>query len=521
MSAIKQFLQTQKKPNVSALFFIGAVASMAWAVYFSMVTIFLPYQIEFREGAALVLTKIFLSGGNPFTFENQPLGMNNYGLGYNLTVLPFAMLFGNMLAVHRAVTFIFILLASLVVFWSAYKTSRDSSLALACAAFAMTGLIAYGGIGAFPSAMGTFLFLAVVLTPFNRSFDKTSLLTAVLVSIISFYTKPYFILGFGIVATYMFLFVSKKKSVIYAAIFSIMFAVSFIIVRVAFPLYFIDTVVGNISNTYKSSAHLMEQLIQLSLYFYPALTLALVLFFRELSLARESHSKPGIFLNLASWDQPFIGYSINYSSYSLACSLAAFLFILGPHVGAYLSYAYQLLVPLFFLWLFQKIDRNNKYKIVVVLLVLFNLFVWEKQVLSPHMLRQEDPRKWTKLFKHVETSSNVLNSPVAASKLTELGLPLIDSGQTIYFYVIEPYPNYSLIGPSYADFQSAGLKYIESVDHAIEKQEFDLIMTTDGEASFYQESLISQYYFLDEKIVVEMPHTDRSWRIFIWRPLAK
>jgi hypothetical protein len=59
------------------LLFIGALASIAWSVYFSIVAIFLPYQIEFREGAMLVLTKILLNGGNPFTFKNQPLGMKN------------------------------------------------------------------------------------------------------------------------------------------------------------------------------------------------------------------------------------------------------------------------------------------------------------------------------------------------------------------------------------------------------------------------------------------------------------
>ena len=62
------------------LLFIGAIGSILWSVYFSVVTIFIPYQIEFREGTALVLTKILMGGGNPFSFENQPLGMTNYGL---------------------------------------------------------------------------------------------------------------------------------------------------------------------------------------------------------------------------------------------------------------------------------------------------------------------------------------------------------------------------------------------------------------------------------------------------------
>jgi len=521
MSAIKQFFQTRIKFGDNAisglLLFIGAFASITWSVYFSIITIFLPYQIEFREGAALVLTKILLNGGNPFTIEYQPLAMNNYGLGYNLTVLPFAMLFGNTLIVHRSVSFIFILLASIIVFWSSYKTSKDASLALACAAFVMIG----GEIEAFPSAMGMFLFLVVVLFPFHRSYDKTSLLTVLLVSILSFYTKPYFILGFGIVTTYLFLFVSKKRSVLYGALFLFLFALSFIIVRLAFPLYFIETVVGNISNTYRSSAHLTEQLIQLFLYFYPALIVVMVLLFRENYLKRGGQRRTGSLINFSGWDQPFIGFPLGYLFYSLACSFMAFIFILGPHVGAYLSYAYQLLLPLFFLWLFQKISRDNKFRMVVVLLVLFNLFIWQKKALNPGMLKLEDPRTWARLLKVVETSSNILNSPVAASKMVEMGLNPIDSGQTIYFYNIKPYQLNSLIGPSYADIQSAGLNYIETIDHAIENQDFDLIMTTDGEKSFYHEELIGKYYFLDKKIIVQMPHTNRSWKIFLWRPLVK
>jgi hypothetical protein len=40
---------------------------------------------------------------------------------------------------------------------------------------------------------------------------------------------------------------------------------------------------------------------------------------------------------------------------------------------------------------------------------------------------------------------------------------------------------------------------VEFIDRAIKKQNFDLIMTTDGEKSFYHEELINAYYFLDKK----------------------
>jgi hypothetical protein len=71
------------------LLFIGAFISIAWAAYFSIVTIAMPYQIELREGTALVTTKILMGGGNPYVLENQPLGLNVYWLqpgGFTLCV---------------------------------------------------------------------------------------------------------------------------------------------------------------------------------------------------------------------------------------------------------------------------------------------------------------------------------------------------------------------------------------------------------------------------------------------------
>lgn len=521
----KHLFEKLNNPYISRiLLFAGAIGSLLWSAYFSAVTVFIPYQIEFREGTALVLTKILMSGGNPFSFENQPLGMTNYGLGYNLVVLPFAMLFGNTLVVHRAITFAFILLVALVVYLSLNKSTREPALSLACSAFVMTGLIANGGIGAFPSAMGTFLFYVVVLVPFARSFDRAGLFTSVLVSLVSFYTKPYFILGFGIVASYLFLFVSKRKFLFYVARFLTLFAISFLIVRYLYPLYFIDTIVGNISNTYRTFEHLTEQLVLLLLYFYPALILALLIFFSGLFSKKESPSSDrdrGAFFDIAAWDKPLLTHAADYISYSLFCSFLAFLFILGPHVGTDMYYAYQLVVPLFFYWLFERISLDAKFANVMALVIIFNLFLFGHKTISPKLLRQEDPKKWSRLIDAVASSSNVLNSPVVVANSVELGLTPIDSGQTIYFYAVQPYQERVWIGPSFDVFQTDGFQYIQSIEDSIKRREFDLVMTTDGEPSFYHEELLGEYYAIDSNIVVNMPHTNRTWKVYLWRPLPK
>jgi hypothetical protein len=152
---------------------------------------------------------------------------------------------------------------------------------------------------------------------------------------------------------------------------------------------------------------------------------------------------------------------------------------------------------------------------------MFNLYVFGQKAINPNVLRQEDPKKWTKLINTVASSPNVLNSPVVTANVIELGLNPIDSGQTIYYYEVESYQKNVLIGPSFDAFQSDGFKYIQSIDDSIKGREFDLVMTTDGEPSFYHENLLSEYYSIDSKIIVNMPQTNRTWKIFLWRPLPK
>lgn len=502
------------------LLFIGALVSMLWSAYFALVTINIPYQIELREGTALVLTKLLLGGGNPFSFENQPLGMNNYGLGYNLAVLPFAYLFGNTLVIHRTVTFIFVLLLSLVIVWSLYKTRQDLPLALICAAFAMTGIMAQGSIGAFPSAMGTFLFVAAVLIPLIRSFDMPGLIASVFLSLLAFYTKTYFVFSFGIVAGYLLLSVSLKKALIYALLFLTLFTASVYIVHLAFPLYFINTIIGNISNTNMSTAHLLSQFKQLLLYFYPVLIITAAVLIMDMRKKEESPGSGDVkfSLNFTKWDQPLWNGSLSYYFFAFASTMLAFTLILGPHVGSYMNYAYQILIPTFFLWFFQIADFSKSKRWLLAVIVLLNLFVWQYAMLNPNMLKQKESKEWAQIIGYLQLSSNILNAPVVTSVVVELGLSPLDSGQTIYFYSVEPYADDPWIGPTYAAFKADGVMYANGIDRSIEKKNFDLVVTVKEKASFYRTKLLNENYALVDEIVVDMPQTNQQWTVLIWRP---
>jgi hypothetical protein len=464
------------------------------------------------------MTSFLLNRSNPFTLDNQPLAMNNYGLGYNLVVVPFAAVFGNTLLVHRTVAFVFILFTALAGFILIQKIRGEAASASACAAFIMVGLLARAGVGAFPSAMGTFLFLLTILFPFLKAFHPASLLLSVLFSIVAFYSKAYFVLGSGIVASYVFLFVAKKTGWMYGLLFLSLFALSLCLARLAFPLYFIDVIIGNVSNAERSSAHLLSQLTQLLMYFFPVLLSSLILLITK---KNTSNQRPGSIFDLRDWKQPLIRISPDYFLYSFVCALLAFILVLGSHIGSYMNYAYQLVLPVFFCWFFLRFDPQQKTGMLLTIAILLNLFLWEQDVLSPHMLEQKDSKEWTSLYSHLRSSSNILNSPVVTSAVIELGLNPLDSGQTSYFYAVKPYPNHAILGPLYDVFQSDGFKYIKFIDNSIEKQTFDLVVTTREKAPFYHAKLLEKFYVAVEQIKVDMPQSGQQWTVLLWKPLSK
>lgn len=506
---------------ISEILLMGSAAvSILWSVYFAIVTISIPYPIELREGAAQVMIRFLLSRSNPFVLQNQPLAMNNYGLGYYLVVAPFAALLGNTLFVHRSVTFISILLSALTGFFAIYKLKRNIASGLACAAFILIGLITRGGIGAFPAAMSVFLFMMAVFIPFFKGFIPISLLLSILFSIAAFYSKAYFVLGFGIVASYLFLFVSKKTGLLYSLYFFLFFVVSFFVVRFAFPMYFIDTILGNISNTSRSTAHLFSQLKQLWLYFFPVLLASIIVL-----LSTKGRVLTGVMKQLPNnqrWKSPLINTSLDYFLYSSVCSLLAFIFLLGPHIGSYLSYAYQLIIPLFFCWFFLNFNPRGKTGFFIAALVVLNLFLWQNSVLPLQMLAQKDSKEWSSLYSYIQSPANILNSPVITSAMIDSGLNPIDSGQTSYYYFMKPYPDSPLTGISYATVRSDGIGYTKSIDNSITKQRFDLIFTTlEKSSTFYHMELVEKFYKPTAEIKVGMPQTDQQWTVLIWRPIVK
>jgi len=469
------------------------------------------------------MTQVLITGGNPFAFENQPLAMNNYGILYELFVLPFAIVFGNTLLVHRAVSFFFILLCSAVSFLTLKKINNDVYLSGLCSILMAIVLTGRGGIGASPASVGCFFFLTAVLVPFNRSFDACSLLISILSCLLAFYTKPYFVLSFGIVASYLFLFVSKKTGVLYSISFCLFFLVTFALIRYFLTLYFVDILLGNISNADLGLAHLLEQLQELCREFFPSFALALLfLLINAVRNYGKEFSSQKIKLNLgwSNLDSALFRMSMDYFGYVFLIGLLAFIFILGAHLLNFMTYAYHVVMLPFFLWLFSKIIKGTRLALIAIPIFLLNAAWLSLILINPSFLQKKDSAGWSEIRAYVSGSEKVLNSPAIVSLLIEEGILPVDSGQTEFYYALKRYPDLPWLCPSYKVVKQNGSQYLWNINYAIANKEFDkLILTEEDKSEIKLRDRIDQYYVKVNTIQLDMPQTNEVWKLGVWEPI--
>jgi len=82
--------------------------------------------------------------------------------------------------------------------------------------------------------------LLTILMPFFLDYSYLSIFLSVLCGLLAFYTKPYFILGIPVIASYLYLFISKKKFWWFSCYFLISLILSIMVMDRCFPSYFND-----------------------------------------------------------------------------------------------------------------------------------------------------------------------------------------------------------------------------------------------------------------------------------------
>ncbi len=521
---IQELSTTQKGRNLSRWILWAAVIFFTvWLLNYGRVLLVDPNPAEFREGANLVMTEYLLQGKNPFALENQPLLNTNKGFVYNFTVLPLAYFFGNTLFVHRLVSLVFIFLSCYLVFIVLRKMSVPFPFAIAGGDLLLACLLFYVSPIARVDGMGTFLFLASILIPWFSHFDAKSLIVSGILSILAFYTKPYFLLGMGIVAAYLVLFVSKKKGFWYAGLTFLSLFLSALFVNSIFECYFLHTIfnMSSIADTSGSIAYLFRQLFRFIGVLWPIGLIYIIhsIHSKNNNTASQHKQKFKELFLLKQADKPLLtikdpGF---FSIFFIISSLAIIL-LLGQHRGNYMVYLFQLMAPPFIILIFKRLDSIYTFSQATVPLTILNLVILCFSLLLPNN-PQNYASGWDTLNEYVESSENIFNSPLLVSKMIQENMTIIDSGSSEYFYRTQPYHD-NYFAPRYEEVEQQGINYKIMLENQFRDQYFDKLMISENYSPLISYEIITEYYTLVDRVLLYLPQSDETWIVQIWIPIA-
>jgi len=289
--------------------------------------IFNPYPAEYREAAIVLSTDLLLNGKNQFALIHQPIYTNTYGIIYHLAVYPLAKLFGSSFAIHRFASGIF-LLVSLLLIHQAMLREKFTQVYIFCSLlFIYANMLLTVTPLSRPDTLGFLFMIVSILNVRKNEFSMTSIMISIIAGLCAFYTKSYFAIGTVSVIMYLFLFHSKRKGLIAAAVFALLLIISAIFMHNAFESYFSNTLFSHIgsgigySRKYKlhvSSDQLVNYVFLFRGLSLSAITLCIALIFkisRDIYFKRSAITigKSKLF-NFKDMNQPLIQEKFNYLS---------------------------------------------------------------------------------------------------------------------------------------------------------------------------------------------------------------
>lgn len=449
------------------------------------------YQHEFREGAALNITKLYINHENPFDIRHQPQDSYVYGFLYPLVVSPFAKAYGNTLAVHRWVSYVFILLTCLLIFLALNSIKLNPVFSFAAAVILHQSFIFYNGLVAVarPEGLGIFLFTLGILIPWRFKFSSWSCLVSIFLGILAYLTKPYYILIIPFVAIYMFLFVSKRKALFYGLISVFLVLIMVIAVALIYETYHNNTFfIQNNLATYVY-IHMKEQLfgyLKVNIFLFIIIIFCVLIIFKNFlyhdfknifkDVYHKIHNKFLFNKNINIFkDEPVVKTSFDMLfSFVFLFTLVLFVVKFGGHTGSYRGqYLFHLTSPFLILTTFQfiKISNNKVFQSAIAVLLILSLRLEFKAVNYNFERFTSDYKKTEDI---IGKSKNPLNSPETVSIVLQQNKSIYNSGHSECF----PFgiSELSLFLGASSDVAERNNEFKKEINEKIRNKEFDLIL---------------------------------------------
>jgi len=485
-----------------------AGCAFLYTFYVHLVLLTLPAPQEYRECAIVLSTDLLLHGENPYAVQNQPVYTNIYGIGYHLVMLPFAKVFGCTLIVHRAVSAVFVWASCALIFAALARAGVSRRLAFVGATLFYCDLAIRAApsmrpaalpltVLARPDAMGLFLFLLSVITPWWKNFSTRSLILSAAFAIAAFFTKPYFVLGFPIIAAYQLMSGPPRRGLVYGAATTGALAVILVLAVWLMPVYAADVLTGNRNATgQRIAAHLHVQLARYALDL-PGLIMLFIVTLAVTAQTRRTMLFP----------------------FAAICSAVVLFAKLGRYGGNSMLYFYQLLSPLLILtaFTFAAGTASHQSRRLPLLLLLAIDFLLLPRSVAPPPARFDD--MWASWSAQIAGKQNVYAPPPLAWILRSRNLPIYDAGLSdsfLYSMSKSVYPREEVLRRRYD-------QYIADVSEQVRQRKFDLIVlpyeNDKPEFCFLPTELVQQNYRPVGRL--EMPMSwQAGWFGVVWEPMV-
>jgi len=449
--------KTRTTSTLIVLANILKIASMGLAlvllyrsVWFHGIVVSLPSPQEFREDMCIVVTDAIRGKLLPYTKSTMPLLTNVYGIIYPLVMAPVTAIFGSTYRTHRITTWFFWMCSFLLTFYVLRKRKIPVGMAV-------IGIIIWYSqvlenqfdILSRPEGLGELFFLLGICIPWIFHFRFASLIASVILSLLGFFTKPYFILGAPIVFLYLLFFVSRKKAVLFGIVFSVFGITAFLVTQYLMEFYFYNTVLFHLKNARYFVSHMM---LQTKVFTINNIGLVVLAVYGYANALRRR--------------------KIDYFQFLFLCFLLIVLGKLGGHDGNYLAYYTELLVPLLLIASFGSdvILRREVFCHICIIATLAILLLRSSSFLT--IDRPAILKNWGEWENLLSSYGKIYNTPPFAKYLSDANKEIFDEGHTEYFTKSMT----RLQIPLFDDAREAYNTHLHTLDRMIQNKEFDLII---------------------------------------------
>ena len=504
--------------------------------------LYFPFQLEYREGAQLLVASELYNGNLPYTLENQPYLADVFGCMYPLIVIPMFKLFGIKLFTLRLLTAICVFLSTLFFFLFLKKSKINLTISV------LVSIIFYG-VNMYscipicrPDALGFLFFILALYIPTRRNYSSYSLILSIILSYFAYLTKSYFIVAFPFVLIYVFLFKNIFRSIKYFCYLVAGFIILQILIYFIFDFYFLGTFIPQFLSSVFDLGHLLRQLnfYFLKLLLIPSILIGIFLMYfllkkRNVILNVVDHKiNLRELLNLNDFNKPFIRYSKPVNENILYCilGLCLIIFKLGGHTGQFGVYLIHFL-SFSFLFLFAFIVNKYYSKFRIAFFVLFLLIfkqLSKEIIIDPSAYNTSS---FNKISTYIKNNKKVLSTPMFASILINNKKPVYESGLTEYFYYVPTLKNSTgipkplamlkdkLILKTILKAEKKGDNYLHFIEKSIKNKTFDLILIDDSEYDNWilDSKILFKNYKIVDKLNVIMYSSYLPFEVYVLKPI--